>query len=165
MKKLISTLFLMSFLFVGCAPSLEQLNGKYDDKPFQIYTSKSKDAVWEKIIEFFATKGISIKLIDRQSGLIISEKTSFINSYTYEDKNGNPIDPKAFVVCGKYVNMYKVMINPETVTGEWNIRIVTENEKTLININLLNLNCSFSTISWSGKSLRNFEKIIADYIK
>jgi hypothetical protein len=165
--KIIFSLFFLSIAFWGCAPELQLLKGNYEEKPFEIYTDKSVDEVWNNIIELFSTKGISIKLIDKSSGLIVSEKTSFTNSYTIEDNQGKPKNPSAYVVCDKVV-WQTVTYEPVYVTGEWNIRVVSKNNKTLINVNLLNIQCEYGMgkgIIGSGKSTRVFENVIADNIK
>ena len=168
-------LFLVSIVFVGCGPTLQVVKGNYQNKPFEIYSDKSQDEVWKKIIELFSTNGISIRLIDKSSGLIISEKNSFTSNSTVEDDKGIPKNPSAFVVCDKAhytINTYE----PYLVTGEWNIRIASKNDKTLININLLNIQYRYKTeifltqgqdigVLGSGKSTGVFEKTIADYIK
>jgi hypothetical protein len=169
-------LFLVSIVFMGCSATLIGVKSDYQNKPFEIYSDKSQDEVWNKILELFSTKGISIRLIDKSSGLIISDKTSFTGYSTVEDDNGIPKNPSAFVVCDKAhytINTYE----PYLVTGEWNIRVASKNDKTLININLLNIQCKYRDMSvfiatgkeidilGSGKSTGVFEKTIADYIK
>jgi hypothetical protein len=155
------------FLFYGCGPQLVALKGTYSDKPFQIETTKSKEEVWNRIIELFATKGLSIKLIDKSSGLIVSEKTSFLNTYTVENSDGTIVDPNAFIVCDKVV-WQTVEQKPRTVNGEWNIRLVENSGKTLINVNLVNIEATFypgQPLYGSGRSTGKFEKIISEFIK
>jgi len=169
--------------FSGCAPTLKPLQGNYSSGPYQITTSKSFDEVWSNVIDMFATDGISIKVIDKSSGLIITEKYSFINHYTYEGYNGQlkpipgllptPIDPNAWVVVSRIVT--DTDIKPREILGEWNVRLKPlENGKTSINVNLVNLKASAQIIPLGGtsytevldvKSTGKFEQMIIDSLK
>ena len=152
------------------------LKGSYVDKPIEITTNKPYEKVWSNIIDFFATKGLSIKLIDKSSGLIISEKTSLIDSYSFEDENGKLINPSAFVALDRNEITGFQAIKPEKITAEWNIRIkAVENNITVINVNLTNIDAVMNfpasqyaagrIITFTGKSTGNFEKVIADIVK
>jgi hypothetical protein len=164
----ITLLSAILLLLSGCGPKLQPFRGSYSDKPFQIETIKSKEEVWNKIIELFATRGLTIKLIDKSSGLIVSEKTSFLNSYTVENENGTLVDPNAFIVCDRMV-WQTVEQAPLKVSGEWNIRLVETTGKTLINVNLVNIEIIYYSLAEplyaKGKSTGKFEKIISDFIK
>lgn len=173
MKKII--LFFLIAL-TSCSAPKSTLTGKYQDTPYQIETSKSLDETWSAIIDLFATKGLSIKIIDKSSGLITSNKTSFLFSYTYENKQGQPEDPNAFVVVNKLKGGFGNTLNPQVLTGEWNIRIKEVNSKTVINVNLVNIIAQYTaprtttytaehTYNLVAKSTGVFEKLIADQIK
>ena len=123
-----------------------QIQGNYGGN--NTFTSDKKvDEVWGLIIDLFSSKGISIKVIDKQSGLIISERASFIR--------------KRFDIA--------------KLTGDWNIRVKEFNGKTLVTVNLVNIDASFysppTTYSSGGdiplnaKSTGVFEKLILDIIK
>lgn len=160
-------LFFFSVSLLSCAPNLYHIKGSYLNKPYQIYSDKSKDEVWNKIIELFSSQGIAIKLIDKNSGLILSERTSFLSDYSYENDDGSLQNPNAFVVCDKVV-WQTVLQYPKQVTGEWNIRVVENSGKTLINVNLVNIQVIFSTnpaLEGTGKSTGKYERIVADYLK
>jgi hypothetical protein len=114
------------------------LKGNYSNGNFEKTTNKSKDEVWDNIIEFFAKNGLPIRLIDRSSGLIISNESYL--KWTFENNKGQLENPAAWIVVAKQINPNnKTYIKPVMVTGEWNVRIksITENE-TLINVNLVN---------------------------
>ena len=95
-------ILIASFIFCSCTPKVIALKGTYPDKPFELSVDKSKDAVWDNIIDFFATKGLSIKLIDRSSGLIVSEKTALV--WSYENSKGQLEKPSAWVVIPKLID-------------------------------------------------------------
>ncbi len=169
------SILLLCIIFSSCTPvKFIPLKNSYADKPFEQTVDKSKDQVWENIIDFFAKNGLSIRLIDRTSGLIISDKTAL--KWTYEKKDGSLEFPLAWAAVPKVINTgnnmpYKFL----TVNGDWNIRIKESSGGTLININLVNINCyasaytlasnSPSAITVAGvKSTGNFEKLIFDNI-
>lgn len=160
----------------SCTIKTIPLKGNYSDKPFQMITEKSRDKVWDNIIDFFATNGISIRIIDRSSGLITSDKTAL--TWTYEDAKGNLENPAAWVVIPKQIDPgTNKPVNLSTIAGDWNIRIKeTEDKKTLINVNLVNIqgqSAVYSLLSTvptivqvsGGKSTGVFEKLITDIIK
>lgn len=173
MKKIIIPLVLL--LIAGCTTVIVPLKGTYEKPAF--VSSKNVDQVWSNIIDMFANHGISIKLIDKASGLIVSEETSFLDSFTFEDPNGNLRDNTAIVVLNtiKYGEVQQV---PQFVTGSWNIRIKPNAEdpnKTDVNVNLLNIKAEFHYYGGSyvpprhyifeGKSTGVFEKKIFEMIK
>lgn len=162
-------------LFIGCTPLIVPLTGSYMDKPYEITSDKSFDSVWSNVIDLFATKGLSIKLIDKSSGLIVSEKSSLAYNYTFEDDNGKLRDANAWVVLSK-VSYYGTEMYPDKITGEWNVRIKSaENGKTTINVNLTNIEATkyippsqysaMQNLTFQGKSTGKFEEMIADLVK
>lgn len=167
------TFFVFIALLVSCVPTVSTLTGSYQDKPYEIKTDKDFETVWSNLIDLFAQKGISIKIIDKSSGLIVSEKTSFKQSYTTE-LNGKAADPNAWIVLNK-VDWMGSEIKPDHVYGEWNARIKNSDGGTIININLTNIDAAahFNATQYSsernfvfeGKSTGKFESIIAETIK
>jgi|ERR1035437_11202409 hypothetical protein len=166
------TLIIFSFL-TGCAIKTTPIKGTYLDKPYAIISDKSKDQVWDKIIDFFAQKGLSIKIIDRSSGLIISDKSAL--TWTFEDSKGKLINPNAWIVIEKSIDPGpNKIIKPSSVAGDWNVRIKElPNNKTSINVNLVNIKAKRAYASKYGiseyeikaLSTGNFEKLISDQIK
>ena len=181
MKKIILKsvfLFASSLLLTSCM-TLQPLplKGTYLDKPYEVVSDKKFEQVWTNIIDLFATKGLSIKLIDKSSGLIISEKTSFINDYSFEDKTGKLENPNASVVIEKITySGYNQSVKPEKITGEWNIRIKDNgNGKTIVNVNLTNIDATTfiagsqyspaRNLTFNGKSTGKFEELITTLVK
>lgn len=163
------------FFVVGCTVQNVPLNGRYLEKPFEIITDKSFETVWSNIIDLFAQKGLSIKVIDKSSGLITSEKTSLLSNYSFEKDNGLLENPDAWVVINR--STYAgTTLPPQVLSGEWNVRIKSiENNKTSININLTNINGSYRSaggqyaaamnVEYTGKSTGKFEQIILKLIQ
>lgn len=164
-------------LFPSCKINYVPLKGSYPENPIVSYSDKSRDRVWDNIIDLFAQKGISIKIIDKSSGLIISEPIKL--KWSYEDKSGHVIKPDALVAvwATKHNGDY---LDPHSVSGEWNIRIKEANGKTAINVNIVNvkheeldpgstMRRAFYTLedypTGAVKSTGVFEKSITDYIK
>lgn len=175
-------------IFFSCAPAkIIPLKGNYPQTPIEYSSQKQFDEVWDNLVDLFAQKGLSIKIIDRSSGLIISEKSTL--PATIEDKDGLPTDKTAFVVIPKFknaaTNRYEpvsgtksgayaktVVVNP--VYGEWNARIKKSTSGSIINVNITNVYYdvyNFSTKSYSQVALNThrttgvFEKIIYELIK
>jgi hypothetical protein len=145
------------------------LNGKYQDTPFVVYSDKSKDEVWSKVIDVFAQKGLAINVIDKSSGIIGSNEYSFLNSATFEKANDMPSDTTAWVVYNKYMIDGLHPIPPTTIKGTFNVRVKEEGTKTFININLVGLSASFvsatTIIPYEVKSTGVFERTFAELVK
>jgi hypothetical protein len=152
------------------------LKGTYPETPYQIKSSKSFQAVWDNLIDLFAQKGLSIKIIDKSSGLITSERS--ILTTTIEKIDGSLENPKAFIVVPQIYQpgpmRYVPIINDSKVTGEWNVRIKELEGLTIINVNFVNLQYSINDIFTSTskqeiltnyKSTGVFERQISDLIK
>jgi len=172
------TPFLLLLFFFACSPKIIPIKGTYPQTPIIYYSDKAKDQVWDNIVDMFAQKGLSIKIIDKSSGLIVSDHSKV--TWSHENKNGQLIRKDAFVVIpGIYDRSSEKLIKPDYITGEWNIRIKEENGRTSININLVNLTATYQgstdyytytknrakVVDIDGRTTGVFEKIIYDIVK
>lgn len=130
-------------LFVSCTAPRLALKSTHQDEPFRIETNKTYDEAWTSVVDFFADSGVGIKIIDKESGLISAESSSFRSSYTRENSNGTPIDDRAFIVIGNLRNGFGGKIEPSQISGEWNIRVKELGDNTQISINLHNIDCYY----------------------
>ena len=175
MKKVFIS-FIFSLFFTSCLPKLIPIKGNYPKPPFQITSNSSFEQVWDNLIDLFAQKGFSIKIIDKSSGLITSEKG--IMSTTIEYENGTLKNPEAFFVVPQLYlpgpMKYEPLVGSSDVVGEWNVRIKQVNGQVVINVNVFNLQYSYFEPTTKSikvlfltdyKSTGYFEKYIADKIK
>jgi len=171
-------LLALCIIFSGCTSKIIPIQNTYLTRPYEITSNKSFEEVWSKLIDLFIQKGISIKIIDKSSGIIISDRTKF--SYTIETKENKLKNPDAFIVVGKFYDYSLKAYYPfwgtywGNVTGEWNVRVKTVDNTTHININIVNLKYldPFDKYAISRElsqgyysSTGNFEKIVSDLIK
>lgn len=196
MKKIFFASAIFGYLALSsCATGkVIPLSGNYPTMPVMLNTEKSVESTWDKLIDLFAQKGLSIKVIDRSSGLIISDKTIF--KTTVENEKGKLEDDNAWIVVSKVHDnalnrkvaisgttsgVYSKQLIPRDVTGEWNVRIKKdESGKTIINVNIVNVTYSdyvatgmgspgyYKDVPLNGafyKSTGVFEKLITDLIK
>ena len=191
--KLVIKILVLTLCITSCtATKTIPLQGNYPTTPMIFTSEKSFDKVWDNLVDVFAQKGLSIKIIDRSSGLIVSGKA--LLSATMEDKNGKPKNPDAFIAVPSYshdgkrypmtspsssVGPYATQkqidaINATPVYGEWNVRIKTSNAGTSINVNILNVTYDVYNLTmktnvesplFTFKSTGVFEKQLADIIK
>ena len=184
-------LFFYSTVFIAllssCSQKIIPPVGSYPTTPIIITSENSFDKSWDKLIDIFAQKGLSIKLIDRSSGLLVSNKTALIASM--ENKNGIPINPSAYIIvpsitrngrkepisgtnAGPYATEKKIIAND--VFGEWNVRIKANGTGSTINVNINNI--TYDTYNSAAKmtvssplsfykSTGVFEEIISTLIK
>jgi hypothetical protein len=175
-------------ILVSCAPIKTILpKGSYPSTPMEFTSDKSFDEVWDNLVDVFAQQGLAIKLIDRSSGLIISERSKMMP--TIEGKDNKPLDPTAVIVVPKFKNansnreepisgtatgVYAKKMIPSPVYGEWNVRVKKTPTGSLINVNITNVTYSVYILSNKNYDQRNlneykstgvFEKFLADLIR
>lgn len=164
------------------------LSGNYTQTPIVIQSANSFDVTWDKLIDIFAQQGLAIKLIDRSSGLIVSEKSKLTS--TIENKDGSLARPLAFIAVpsvmefskrvpisgyfkpGPYAKESQIKYND--VYGDWNVRIKKTETGSTINVNINNVmyesynanaKIYVPTALYGYKSTGIFEKQLADLIK
>lgn len=99
MKKALSFLT-VAFLMSACHSIVyTPLKGNYPSD-YTIVFNKPADEVMTNIIEYCLKNNISLKVIDRKNGLIMSEPYK-INSFTFESPVGIPEDSSARVIVGR----------------------------------------------------------------
>jgi len=166
-----------SSLFSCYSTKTIALKGKYPTPPIITMSQKSFDEIWSNTVDFFAQHGIPIKLIDKASGIIVSEKTKL--DWSFEDKTGKLIHPRAYVALNKTTDdVTGRAFVPEEVTGEWNIRIKPTDKGTLINVNLYDIYATYGRVYYSeythgviqpiktdGYTTGIFEKTLEDAVK
>src|SRR6476620_6583690 len=140
MKPLFVVFAFTSLLVMGCDNKVIPLQNTYQDKSYEFSVPSAKDKVWTELIDLFHTKGVAIKTIDKKEGVITTENTSFLNSYSWEDKNGGLTNPNAFVVCSKVRGTFTFppSLKPDSVTGQLTVLLKEESDKTFVSIGLTN---------------------------
>ena len=183
MKKLL--LFAVSAtIFTSCITQKHiPLNGDYQIKD-TYSVQKSKEDVWTNIVALFAKNGIGIKIIDKSSGLIISENTLFQRGYkdinsmaTFENDKGFIVNKNAFLVCDRNT-IGGMEVKTADISGNWNIRVFEKEGNVFVNTNITNVKVytlSYSLVThayeqgtnnyiFNCKSTGVFEKMIFDEI-
>ena len=139
--KILMALFVSVFL-TSCGSTPLLLKGEYP-KVQTAETDLSKDEVWGKVIDYFSQEGIPINVIDKSSGLISSERMSFLDVTTTENKDGELNNVNAYIVAlpvtAMFGNVLPLNNGRYDVTASWNVRIKEYEGKTLITINVVNL--------------------------
>ena len=132
--------FAILLALTSCNNKVVPLQGAYQDKPYQIVTTASKDQVWNKLIDLFTAKGLAIKTIDKNDGIITTDNTSFLNSYTWERKGSVLANSDALVVCSRVRGLFTVSssLKPTALTGQWAVRVTQEGDKTIVDTRLAN---------------------------
>ena len=183
-----------SILLIFSSLILITLNSCYTSKEYKlkgknygaiqiIKSPKSVDSVWSNIIDFCAQTGVSIKIIDKNSGLIVTEKYNFKRHYSFEI-NGKLIDTTAWVALSYISVKGGYPDNSVSVSADWNIRIKTDGAGSIINVNLTNIDAGVHFVKTNavgasfgaprtenidytldGESTGVFEKMIIDLVK
>ncbi len=149
--KNLTPLFL-ALILVSCVVNPVPMKGTYiSDRTFII--DKPLEDTWSKCIDLIASKGYGINLIDKSSGLIVTNKTDFISVFTYEDDKGGLEKPEAYVVIdGRRIiaGSEKIKVKPVSILGNWNLRVkkIDEN-KTSVTVNITDLKGYINAVSYA----------------
>jgi hypothetical protein len=132
-------------------------------EPYQLTTTLSKDQVWMKLTQFFAFNGISIKTVDKNSGLIQSDKIGFGTNCNLEGSD----DSTAWALCNR-VPDGKFFHYPQVMNGELMVLVQEIGGKTHINIHFFNLSGYLSNangeLNFIMRSTQVLEKKIGNYL-
>jgi hypothetical protein len=131
--------------------------------PYQVTTNLSKDQVWVKLTQFFVLNGISIKTVDKNSGLIQSDKIGFGTNCNLEGSD----DSTAWALCNRIMDD-KFFLYPQVMNGELMFLVQEIGDKTQINIHFFNLNAYHSSangeVNFTIRSTQVLEKRIGNYL-
>lgn len=166
MKKLI-TFITVSILLQSCASGSEiGLKGNYQN-PNTFYFDRNENEVWSGLMAVLCDKGMSVKSMDKSSGVIFGDKYDFTNQSSAENAKGQLVNKDAFIVSQYVVFTGTNYILPNQISADWNIRIFKAEGKTALKVSVKNIVSKY-TLSQSSiydaKSTGNFEKLIADSI-
>ena len=131
--------------------------------PYTFTTTLSKDQIWRKIVTLFTHNGISIKVVDKNSGIIQSEK---IGLGTHCNAEGQG-DSTAWALFNRVPAGYYLQY-PQLMNGELMLSVDEQQGKTHVSIQLFNLFAFhkdvFEETRYQIRSTQVLEKIIADYL-
>lgn len=156
MKKII--LFVILIASLQSCVNILPLKGKYQEGAVKTKINEPFEKAWEKAIDMIANTGLTVKMIDKSSGLIISERSGF--SYlevTAEDKKGKVMDPRAYIVRERDKVDSKPL--PFSATAIWNLRIKEVDKGTsIISVILHNIGVSSITSStYKGIAIEKYQ--------
>ncbi len=131
--------------------------------PYTFTTTLSKDQIWRKIVTLFTHNGISIKVVDKNSGIIQSEKIG-LGTHCNAEGQGDSTAWALFnrVPAGAYLQY------PQLMNGELMLSVDEQQGKTHVSIQLFNLFAfhkdAFEETKYQIRSTHVLEKMIADYL-
>ncbi len=138
LRKILLLSGIISICITGCTNKFVPIQGNYSNQFSQIVNS-SLDITWQKMIDLCSEEGLSIKILDKPSGLIGFEKPGI--KWTFENQEDSSLslkDPTAWVVLEKRFQL-GILSLPQNVTAEWTIRLKEINGRTNIFINLISV--------------------------
>lgn len=160
--------FLLIFAFVflqSCTTSVVALRGKYQEGPVKSKIERPFESVWESVIDLIAETGVSVKMIDKASGLIIADVASFSGLLSFEEPKGDLANSKAHIVIERLNSDFPNSANKYDATAIWNMRVkpIADNT-TVVSVNLHSIRVDKSPLPLRGKSTGTFEKWLIDGI-
>lgn len=164
MKKIL--LFAMIAHFnLGCVTlGVVGIKGKYQEGPVRMIVESSYEDTWNMVIDFISDIGLNVKMVDKSSGLVISDPTSFSGLSSIEDRNGQILNKDAHIVTSR-TNDPNVKNPIKSVDASYNLRVkeIGQN-KSSVSILLYNIRVQGDNALFNhkGKSTGNFEKWVLD---
>jgi hypothetical protein len=140
------------------------LKGQYATGSKELIVGGSIDSTWAHIDRLFATNGLPIKKIDKNTGTIITQKTSFNSLYTFENEAGQLQDTLAWIVLRKTFVGKKQWV-PKSIFSQWQLQLANQgNNMTSIKIDSTVL-CTyypnpFVKVETRGQSTLKLEELI-----
>jgi hypothetical protein len=135
-KITILAVLVLSFTMSGCLRII-QLKNKYTTEPISRIYDRSLDSTWQATMNAIVMKNMSVHLVERESGLISSFQTSYIDNTTYENLEGTDILHKnAYIVThrpnfnnDKFIMKHRHASRTPSfpfsvLTGRWKIQVL-----------------------------------------
>ncbi|TLV00406.1 hypothetical protein [Dyadobacter luticola] len=149
----------------SCTTSVVPLRGKYQEGSVKSKIEKPFESVWESVIDLIAETGVSVKMIDKASGLIIADIASFSGLLSFEESRGDLANPKAHIVIERLNSDFPNSANKYDATAIWNMRVKPlSGNVTVVSVNLHSIRVDKALLPLRGKSTGNFEKWLIDGI-
>lgn len=128
----------LCLILFSCTTRLIPLRGKYPQPPFEITTTQQYEQMWNKVVDVFTERNIPIKIIDKSSGLIVSDKISM--GTTVENRNGVPVSDKAFIVVPGYYDpatRKNISAFPlDNYSGSISVRVKTKENNVTVSVSI-----------------------------
>ncbi len=124
-------------MFAGCRVTLTSpLQGNYPSE-YTVTFNKTHDEVWNNVIAYCRDHSISLKLIDKKSGVILSEPYE-VTTCTFENPDGTPELPSAIAIMGcktirSFRNDYQ---RPTSIWGKLVFKIKNGENATTVTVML-----------------------------
>jgi hypothetical protein len=165
MKPILKVTICALVILQSCTTSVIPLRGKYQEGSVKSKIERPFESVWESVIDLIAETGISIKMIDKASGLIIADIASFYGLLSFEEPRGGLANPEAHIVIERLNSDFPNSASKYDATGIWNMRVksLTDN-LTIVSVNLHSIRVDKALLPLKGKSTGNFEKWLLDGI-
>lgn len=138
MKKILS-LLLIACVMSACDLQFTPLKGNYP-ADYSVTFDKPADEVITDVVEYCFRQNISLKTIDRKSGLVISEPYK-IKTYTFENPDGTLQNSGAIAVIGReeFNPSKNDPDEPSSVYADIMFIIKEEDNKTTMTVRLANI--------------------------
>jgi hypothetical protein len=133
--------FLAAFILLNrCNYKADPVKEIDPGKFYQFVSSSPKEKVWNEIIDALTEQKLAIETTNKDSGFIATGITSFLNSYTWENKHRDLENPNALVVCSMNAVPFVSTppVKPNSLTGQWVVFVKGEPGKAIVYIKLVN---------------------------
>lgn len=164
--------FVIIWLIFSSCRSIVPLRGKYQEVPVKSKYSISFDRAWEGVIDFISDTGQEVQLIDKESGLVISDQYTVSGKHiSMENSKGKIVNSDAWIVSQRHSddNPKGNLRETHTASAKWTIRVKQVADETVIAVLMHVKNVYWGlpqkwTFVFDGASTGNYEKYMLDEI-
>ncbi|MBO9635907.1 MAG: hypothetical protein J7578_22585 [Chitinophagaceae bacterium] len=182
--KFTSVLLAAIILLSACSNKVIPVKNEYTAIPVQYKINQNTSLALEKLLDFGIKNGYAIKLLDKNSGLIVFDNVNM--PATWERKDTGLVHPDAYLVLPKWKKISTRTEIPvaeqsgygtapqkiRQLRGEWNIRISNTESgvmvyATLVQVKYISMNkkSTKSRELIGFRSTGNFERLIAKQLQ
>ncbi|MGX5854043.1 hypothetical protein ACWKW6_10385 [Dyadobacter jiangsuensis] len=167
----LSSFVIVLLTFASCRTTVP-LRGSYQETPVKTKYTMPFNPIWEAVIDFISDTGQEVQLIDKESGLVISDQyTVFGKHISMENAKGKIINTDAWVVSARHSddNPKGNLKETHTASVKWTIRIKQVADETVIAVLMHVKNVYWGlpqkwTFVFDGVSTGNYEKYMLNEI-
>ena len=117
-------------IFLLSCNRIVPIRGTYPNAAITAIINRPQQELWDKMLDLIVEPGLPVKMIDHTSGLIVSDYVTMTAQASFERKNGEPIDPKAYIVLERFSQDYPDDSRKSEVGAMWNLRLTRLSDST-----------------------------------
>lgn len=171
--------FVLLAISLSACVTYVPVEGKYHSGPVETVTAKTKDDIWENLMDLIARNGLPVVTLDKASGIVIGGPASLTatrergkHDETRSKTDSRLVRPNAHLVTGYSYHSGQFTYDPNGL-GRWNVRVRDNGDQRIVSVGLFDLKATDEPSPDKPRnreakkviqSTGNFEQMIVDAI-